>query len=160
MEWWNLNGNGINQFHSLMKTASLSLEKDFGITSYQELEIRQLRKWLKQHCDSNPPLFSICWINYGCDEEETQSWWSTTNNEFQLKSVNRFGRLQRGKQQPEGFWVLFFKSFNVNFMQKDWDLMMFASCIIRICDIIITTSTQFFGGKKQIKPNCFRSQKA
>lgn len=104
---------------SIPRPASLPLEKDCGITSYQEFEIQQWRKWLKQHYYSNPPLFSICWLNYGCDEEEAQSWWSTKNNEFQLKSVNRFGKLQRSKRQPEAFRVFFFKSLNVNLTQKE-----------------------------------------
>lgn len=62
-------------------------------------------------------FFSICLVNYGCTEEEAQSWWSATN-EFQLRSVNRFGRLQWGKQQQEGFGVFFFESFYGNFMQE------------------------------------------
>lgn len=69
-----------NSITSTDESASLPLEKDFRIESYQELESRQLRKWLKQHYDLSSHLFSICWVNYGCSKEEVQSWWSTSSN--------------------------------------------------------------------------------
>lgn len=63
------------QDHSITspdESASLPLENDFRIKSYQELGIRQLRKWLKQHYDLSSHLFSICSVNYGLKKKDNK----------------------------------------------------------------------------------------
>lgn len=61
-----------NSITSPDETASLTLEKDVRIKSYQELDIRQLRKGLKQHYDLSSHLFCICSVNYGLKKKDNE----------------------------------------------------------------------------------------